>query len=237
MKTATLNRSKSSENGLQLSNQPCRQYTNPETLTEIMMTAKRLGDYLVCSPGVLQNAVKKQGQLLKRKLPLKHIGEILLEEGIISQEELDFALRRQRAERLKACPVFSMLSDSELAAIGNRFSEVFIEAGDQFIYQDQPDPTLYILCSGKVEVYRTDLDGNHIHIAYVEPPEPIGEMGYFQGGIRTASVRAVETSILLRADYQSLTHYFEHVPRVAHEFMRIVEQRRLATDAIMQEAS
>lgn len=202
-----------------------------------MMTGKRLGDYLVCSPGVLQNAVKKQGQLLKRQLPLKHIGEILLEEGIISQEELDIALRRQRAERLRASPVFSMLSDSELAAIGNRFTEVVVDTGEQFIFQDEPDPTLYILCGGKVEVYRTDLDGNHIHIAYVEPPEPIGEMGYFQGGIRTASVRAVEPTILLRAGYDSLTHYFEHVPRVAHEFMRIVEQRRLATERIMQEAS
>lgn len=202
-----------------------------------MMTGKRLGDYLVCSRGVLQNAVKKQGQLLKRHLPLKQIGEILLEEGIISQEELEIALRRQRAERLRASPVFSMLSDSELAAIGNRFTEVVVDTGEQFIFQDEPDPTLYILCSGKVEVYRTDLDGNHIHIAYVEPPEPIGEMGYFQGGIRTASVRAVDPAILLRVSYDSLTHYFEHVPRVAHEFMRIVEQRRLATERVMQEAS
>ena len=62
-------------------------------------------------------------------------------------------------------------------------------------------------------------------------------MGYFQGGIRTASVRAVENSELLRANYSALTHYFEYVPRVAHEFMRIVEQRRIATQEIMQEAS
>ncbi len=204
---------------------------------QLDMNAKRLGDYLVCSPAVLKNAVKKQGQLLKRHLPMKYIGQLLLEDGVIGQEELDVAVRRQRTDRLRASPVFSMLSNAELAAISNRFSEVIVEAGHQFIIQDEPDPTLYILCTGKVEVYRTDLDGNHIHIAYVEPPEPIGEMGYFQGGIRTASVRAVETSILLRADYASLTHYFEHVPRVAHEFMRIVEQRRLATEEVMREAS
>ena len=112
-----------------------------------------------------------------------------------------------------------------------------MEAGEQFIVQDEPDPTLYILAKGKVEAYRTNLDGTIIHLAFVEPFEPIGEMGYFQGGIRTASVRAVENSELLRANYSALTHYFEYVPRVAHEFMRIVEQRRMVTEEIMQKAS
>lgn len=198
------------------------------------MNTKRLGDYLICSPAVLKNAVKKQGQMLKWRLAPKHIGEILLEDGLISQDELDIAIRKQRVDRLRASPVFNMLSEAELAAISTRFVEVTVEAGEQFIIQDEPDPTLYILAKGKVEVYRTNLDGTHIHLAYIEPYEPIGEMGYFQGGVRTASVRAVENSELLRANYASLTHYFEHVPRVAHEFMRIVEQRRMATEEIMQ---
>ena len=201
------------------------------------MKTKRLGDYLICSPGVLKNAVKKQGQRLKRRLAPKYIGEILLEDGLISQDELDAAVRKQRVDRLRASPVFSMLSEAELAAISTRFVEITVEAGEQFIVQDEPDPTLYILAKGKVEAYRTNLDGTIIHLAFVEPFEPIGEMGYFQGGIRTASVRAVENSELLRANYSALTHYFEYVPRVAHEFMRIVEQRRMVTEEIMQRAS
>lgn len=201
------------------------------------MKTKRLGDYLICSPAVLKNAVKKQGQRLKQRLASKHIGEILLEDGTISQDELEAAVRKQRVDRLRASPVFSMLSDAELAAISTRFVEVTVEAGEQFIIQDEPDPTLYILAKGKVEVYRTNLDGTLIHLAFVEPFEPIGEMGYFQGGIRTASVRTVENSELLRANYSALTHYFEYVPRVAHEFMRIVEQRRMATAEVMQRAS
>ena len=188
--------------------------------------ARRLGKYLVCSPAVLKNAVKKQGQLLKKGAALKPIGKILVEDGIISQDELEMAIRRQRVDRLKRCPVFTMLSNAELSAMSNRFTEVMIEPGKQFIIQDEPDPTLFIMAEGKVEVYRTTLNGDHVHIAYVEPPQPIGEMGYFQGGVRTASVRAVENTVLLKADYSALTHYFEYVPRVAHEFMRIVEQRR-----------
>ena len=195
---------------------------------------KKLGEFLVCSPAAMQNAVRQQGQLLKDGIKPRRIGEILVESGNITSEELDFAVRKQRIDRLRKSPVFNMLSDAELAAISNRFNEVSIEPGRQFIFQDEPDPTLYILAKGKVEVYRTTLDGKHIHIAFVEPPEPIGEMGYFQGGIRNASVKAVDAVELLQADYSRLTHYFEYVPRVAHEFMKIVEQRRQVTDRIVK---
>lgn len=195
---------------------------------------KKMGEYLVCSPAAMQQAVRTQGQTQREGSKPKRIGELLLESGTISRDELDVAVRKQRIERLRRSPVFNMLSDAELAAISNRFTEVSVEPGKQFIYQDEPDPTLYILAKGKVEVYRTTLDGEHIHIAYVEPPEPIGEMGYFQGGIRNASVRAVDQVELLQADYSRLTHYFEYVPRVAHEFMKIVEQRRQATEKIVR---
>ena len=196
--------------------------------------SKRLGDYLICSPGLLQTAVKKQGQILKRGEKAPQIGSILVDNGDISNDELEIAVRRQRVDRLRRCPVFSMLSHAELSAISARFTEVSVPPGMQFIIQDEPDPTLYVLAAGKVEVYRTTLDGKHIHIAEVSAPEPIGEMGYFTGGKRTASVRTIEPTELLRAQYSSLTHYFEHVPRVAHEFMRIVEHRRRVTEQILQ---
>ena len=204
-------------------------------MSEIILTdgTKKLGAYLLCSPAALQNVVKQQGQTLKLGNKPKHIGEILLESGVISREELDTAIRKQRVDRLRRSPVFNMLSDAELAAISARFNEVSVGPGKQFIFQDEPDPTLYILASGRVEVYRTTLEGKHIHIAFVDPPEPIGEMGYFQGGIRNASVWAVDAVELLQADYSKLTHYFEYVPRVAHELMKIVEHRRYATAQII----
>lgn len=205
-------------------------------MSEIIITDgnKRLGDYLVCSPAKLQQIVNQQNLAVRSGKKPKLIGELLLGSNAVTRDELDAAIRKQRTDRLRRSAVFSMLSDIELAAISNRFTEISVEPGKQFIFQDEPDPTLYILASGRVEVYRTTLDGKHIHIAYVDPPEPIGEMGYFQGGIRNASVRAVDSVQLLQADYSKLTHYFEYVPRVAHEFMKIVEQRRYATAQIVQ---
>ena len=194
---------------------------------------KRIGEYLACSRPLLQSAVKKQGQESKHASKARPLGEILFEDGFVSRDELDAAIQHQRRDRLRRCPVFATLSDMELSAISTRFIEVSVAPDQEFIVQDQPDPRLYVIATGKVEVYRIMPDGKHIHFAYVGPPEPIGEMGYFQGGIRTASVRAVEATEMLRAEYIALSHYFEHVPRVAHEFMRIVDRRRRATEKVM----
>ena len=121
--------------------------------------------------------------------------------------------------------------------IGNHFSEISLPANKQFIFEGENDPSLYILVEGKLEVFTKDDDGNKIHIAYVTPVEPIGEMGYFQGGIRTASVRTVDPTELLSAAYKNLTHYFEHVPHVAHAFMDVIKRRQAETNKKLSDAA
>jgi hypothetical protein len=189
-----------------------------------------LGDYLPCSPGSIRIAMqKKRDDKLKGK-PQKRIGELLVELDIINQEELTNALRKQRADRLGLCSVFESLSRTELSAIGNQFSELSLNSDKQFIFEGENDPTLYVLVGGKLEVFTKDDNGDEIHIAFVDPVEPIGEMGYFQGGIRTASVRTVVPTELLSAPYKNLTHYFEHVPHVAHAFLDVINRRQAETN-------
>ena len=187
---------------------------------------RRLGEYLTCSRGSILMALKKKLEALERGDNKKGLGEFLLELGMISQDELDNALRRQRADRIVLCPVFNSLTNTELHAIGNHFVEVGIASGEQFITEGKNDPTLYILIEGQLEVFTKDKNGKNIHIAYVNPVETIGEMGYFQGGMRTASVKTTKQSELLRAPYLNLTHYFEHVPRVANAFLEVIQRRQ-----------
>ena len=197
-----------------------------DSKTEEKNRPRLLGDYLPCSDGSIRIAMQKKRDAKLRGKKQKRIGEILLELEMIEEEDLKNALRRQRADRLGLCPVFTSLSRTELTAIGNHFNEISLPAKKQFIFEGENDPSLYVLVDGKLEVFTHDENGNEIHIAYVSPVEPIGEMGYFQGGIRTASVRSVDPSELLSAGYKSLTHYFEHVPHVAHAFMDMIKRRQ-----------
>jgi CRP-like cAMP-binding protein len=172
---------------------------------------------------------KKRDNKLKG-MPVKRIGQLLIELETITEEELTNALRRQRADRLGLCSVFESLNRAELSAIGNQFTEISLEADQQFILEGENDPTLYVLVSGKLEVFTKSDNGDEIHIAFVDPVEPIGEMGYFQDGIRTASVRTTVPTELLLAPYKNLTHYFEHVPHVAHAFLSVINRRQAETN-------
>lgn len=189
-----------------------------------------LGDYLPCSPGSIRLAMQKKRDDKLKGRPQKRIGELLIELEIIDEEQLTNTLRQQRADRLGQCSVFESLSRAELSAIGNQFSEISFPSDKQFIFEGEDDPTLYVLVSGKLEVFTKDDNGDEIHIAFVDPVEPIGEMGYFQGGIRTASVRTVVPTELLSAPYKGLTHYFEHVPHVAHAFIEVINRRQAQTN-------
>jgi len=195
-----------------------------------------LGEYLSCSRGSIRVAMQKKHEAKALGNKQKRIGEILVELDVIKEEDLRNALRQQRADRIGLCPVFESLSRTELIGIGNYFSEVSLTADNQFIFEGKNDPTLYILVGGKLEVFTKDHDGNEIHIAFVNPIEPIGEMGYFQDGIKTASVRTVIPTELLSSGYKNLTHYFEHVPHVAHAFLSVINRRQAETIQRIKEA-
>jgi GAF domain-containing protein len=192
--------------------------------------AKRLGAYLFCSPALVRSALQKQGQSLRNPRRNRRIGEILVEAESISTDELDAAIHSQRVARLAACPLFASLGRADLSALAHRFEEVSVAAGEQFIRQGDTDPTLYVVATGRLEAFHVGDDGREVPLAVIEAGEPIGEMGYFAGGVRAASVRALESSELLRASYADLTHYFENVPHVAPAFVDVVMRRRADND-------
>ena len=198
----------------------------------------RIGEYLAVSKGAINNVVEKQFKSsFTGEGGGKRIGELLVEEGVMTQEELDDSLRKQRAARLLACPIFATLSSIELASLSRSFTEVSLPPDETFIIQGDDDPSLFVIAYGLVEVFRLDNAGNEIPIARVGAGEPIGEMGYFAGGVRTAYVRTLEPTQLLKAQYNELTDFFENVPRVALAFTTVVEQRKKEMEEMLAQSN
>jgi len=197
----------------------------------------KLGKYLLVSDGTINNVVEKQfHSSFTGASDNKRIGELLVDEGILTQEELDNSIKQQRIARLAACPIFTTLSSTDLAALSKFFTEISYPPNETFIMQGEEDPSLFVIASGLVEVFHLDNSGNETSIAKVGAGEPIGEMGYFAGGVRTACVRTLETTQLLQAQYEDLTDYFENVPRVALAFTTVVEQRKKEMDQLISQS-
>jgi GAF domain-containing protein len=196
--------------------------------------SRRLGEYLDCSNQAIQAVLSKQSSG-RDGAATKRLGELLLEDEAISLDELLAGIQAQRVDRLRACPLFTSLSDDDLVELSAVFQEVSAPPDQSLITQDDRDPYLYVLGSGRLEVFRNDEDEHTTTLARVFPGEPVGEMGYFTNGVRSASVRALDTVQLLRASYEDLTDCFESNANVATAFMDVVTNRLRRTNLLYQE--
>lgn len=193
---------------------------------------KKLGEYLNMDHEVLEEALASQQSSPSRR---KRLGEILIKQGTITEKELESALSNQRLDRLRLSPLFSNLEKQDILNISKWVSEETLPEGDQFISQDEYGNHFYVLIYGKASVYRTVESGDEIPIAIVKPVECLGEMGYFAGGRRSASIRTLEQSLLLKIKYRDLDIIFEILPALAKNFLHLVTGRLRRTNLRFQE--
>ncbi len=197
-------------------------------------SSRRLGEYLECPASAIRAALARQSAG-EGGSEAKRLGELLLEDEAISLDALLAAIQAQRIDRLRACPLFNSLSNDDLAELSAVFQEVSLPADELLIEQEDKDPYLYVVGAGRLEVFRSGGRSNESVLARVFPGEPVGEMGYFTDGIRSASVRAIDTVQLLRARYEDLTDCFESNANVATAFMNVVTNRLRRSNLLYQE--
>ncbi len=185
---------------------------------------KKIGEHLNISHEVIGKILERQ-RALKDQGIRKFFGELLVEAGIITEEDLSLALNNQRIERFKSSPFLSGLNNDESQMLAPLIHDLAIPAGEEFISQDKIGDSFYLLIDGKVTVFRRDESGEDIHLDTIEPGEFIGEMGYFSDGKRSASVKALEDTLLLRIPYSKLDEVIEKVPTFSTIFLKIVTDR------------
>src|SRR5262245_51583827 len=101
------------------------------------------------------------------------------------------------ARALAAVEAFKDLSVEERGELAAKLELISIARGDLLIRQGELREALYLVVSGRFHVY---VDGRAEPVAEIGPGRPIGEIAFFSGGSRTASVRAERDSLALKLD-------------------------------------
>ena len=108
-----------------------------------------------------------------------------------------------------------------LKLVERRFSE-----GDSIIREGDPATCLYVIISGKVQVWRKDEYGARIDIAELVPGQFFGEMGLLNSGTRTASVEAVGPVRLFEVSREMFETIVSQSGSVATLVREVAERRR-----------
>jgi CRP-like cAMP-binding protein len=131
---------------------------------------------------------------------------------------------------LKRVPLFSDLSEAELA----RFAEVTREReyprNSVILFEDDPGDALYIVSSGQVKVVLIGEDGREVILSVLGDGDFFGEMSLIDDEPRSAHVIAMKDSRLLVLRREDFRTQLQQHPAVALTLLRVLVQRLRRAD-------
>ena len=141
------------------------------------------------------------------------------------------------AQMLANVPIFSGLTENELAFLVQRTVPRHYAPGEIVFAEGEPCPGLYVVESGHVRIFKSSVGGREHVLSVDGPGSSIAELPVFDGGSYPASVAAIDDATLLfisKQHFQSLclTH-----PQVALKVLRVIGARLRRLVGIIEELS
>ena len=140
-------------------------------------------------------------------------------------------------QTLTRVPVFSGLTEAELAFLAQRTVQRRFAAGESVFGEGEPCTGLYVVESGQVRIFKSSPGGRE-HVLSIEGPGgSVAELPVFDGGNYPASVSAITDATLLfvsKQDFQALC--LAH-PQVPLKVLRVVGARLRRLVGIIEELS
>jgi CRP/FNR family cyclic AMP-dependent transcriptional regulator len=93
---------------------------------------------------------------------------------------------------LRNVPLLSVLSEDDLVELARVVSRKSYARGSLILGAGDPTDSLYILVSGRMKVFMSDLEGKEVILAILGPNEFVGEMGLIDNSPRSANVVALD---------------------------------------------
>ncbi|HSK99616.1 MAG TPA: cyclic nucleotide-binding domain-containing protein [Rubrobacteraceae bacterium] len=145
----------------------------------------------------------------------------------------------QERPGLGEVPFFRHLSYEEREELERLLEPASFAAGETVFEEGGPEEKLYVVTSGTLEVYKEVLPGRLQHLATVEAPTVVGEMGLLTEPRAAASVEAktpVEAQSIDRDRFlEMLDADSPAACKVIYEIGRTLAQRMDKTDAAIAE--
>src|SRR5262245_46278019 len=116
------------------------------------------------------------------------------------------------AELLKEVPLFQLLDDNERASLAESLDHVEIEAGNTVFQANEPGGSLYIIRSGKVEIFVKDDTGARMILETAIAGDFFGEISLLDNGPRSASALVTENLKALRLNREDLESFLLQHP-------------------------
>ena len=143
----------------------------------------------------------------------------------------------KRADILATVFLFSHLKQEELARLANQSRYCSFKFGDVIIREGERDDRLYILISGKVNVFKSYGTKKEKRLRTLEPPAYFGEIALIDDRVRSATVVAIKDTKTLCLDKLNLDREIERSPTIAKKLLQTLYRHLLALEKTLVDAT
>ena len=130
-----------------------------------------------------------------------------------------------RDEILKQSLIFSVLSEDELAGLGDLAIQRSYKPGEYVFWEGDAPEWFYIVAEGRIKVLKHSSQGKDFIIAFFEPGEMFGEVAVFEDKPYPASAQAAIETTVLGIKRKDLLSFLSGRPQVALRIIGILGGR------------
>ena len=136
----------------------------------------------------------------------------------------------KKIDFLATVSLFSHLKEEELQRLAGQSRYCSFKFGDVIIQEGERDDRLYILISGKVNVFKSYRTKKEKRLRTLEPPAYFGELALIDDLVRSATVVAMSDTKTLCLDRLNLDREIERSPLIAKKLLKMLNRRLLAVE-------
>jgi CRP/FNR family cyclic AMP-dependent transcriptional regulator len=135
---------------------------------------------------------------------------------------------------LSAIPLFTGLSETQLAWIAQRAHRRLFPAGRDIITAEQPGEAVYVILHGTVKIHIEQAEGQDVILSILGAGDILGEMSLIDNVGRSASVVTLEDTLVLWMDKPAFHQMLQDFPPVALNLVRILSARVRLSDELIK---
>lgn len=138
---------------------------------------------------------------------------------------------RRLSETLSRIPIFAPLDGETLSIVAQSARLLVFDRGRTVFRQGDRGNSLYVLLDGKVRVVTYDHEGRELQLAVLGENQFFGEMAFFSGRPRSATVQVLEESLLCEVSFQVMHEVVHRAPQVRNVLESYYKERLQDTEA------
>jgi len=140
-----------------------------------------------------------------------------------------------RRELLSRAPLFEGLAAAALEELEKVAFVKTLVARQPLFHKGEPGRQIYVVVSGRLRVVTTSAEGGDQQFAIMNPGDVVGDVALLAGGLRTATVVAIEDCEVLGLDRREFFAALRAHPDLAIHLLQVLAERLRRLSVLLED--